>query len=224
MDEPRLGNRSRRHFIVRAAMFAAVLPAGCRAAATGSDRAAGERVGGPCEGCEAIFEGMPEKLAARTRIAAEGEAGEPMEIGGVVYRADGKTPAKDVILYVYHTDAAGIYAPAPGATGNARRHGHLRGWMRTDAAGAYHFTTIRPASYPGGGNPAHVHAIVKEPGVNEYWIDDFHFEGDRYLPAEAVARMQNRGGSGVLALTKREGVWVGRRDIVLGLNVPNYGQ
>jgi protocatechuate 3,4-dioxygenase beta subunit len=217
MDESRI-ETSRRRFVVRAALFAAMLPAGCRAAATGKEPV--EVVGGRCEGCEAIFDGMPPSPDWRTRITTDGEAGEPMEMSGVIYRADGKTPARDVVLYVYHTDATGYYSPAPGAAGHARRHGRLRGWMKTGADGAYRFTTIRPAPYPGGGNPAHVHAIVKEPGVNEYWIDDYVFEGDPYLPA--APRYEKRGGSGVLALTKRDGVWAGSRDIVLGLNVPGY--
>ena len=34
---------------------------------------------------------------------------------------------------------------------------------------------------------------------------------------------QNRGGSGIITLTKNEkGTWIGKRDIVLGKNVPGY--
>lgn len=223
MNHSRTGGESRRQFVMRAALFATVLPTGCRAAATGRHGSSGERVGGPCDGCEAIYEGMPRELRWQTRIAPEGESGEPMEISGVVVRSDGKTPAPNVVLYAYHTDASGIYPPVPAATGPARRHGRLRGWMKTDASGRYAFTTIRPAPYPGGGNPAHVHMIVKEPDVNEYWIDDIHFEGDSYLTAEVMKREGKRGGPGLIALTKRDGVWVGQRNIVLGLDVPGYG-
>jgi protocatechuate 3,4-dioxygenase, beta subunit len=222
MDERGLENQSRRHFVVRAAMFAAVLPAGCRAAVTESAPRPAGRVGGPCDGCEAIFEGMPKKLHPLTRIAAEAEAGEPMEISGTLFQADAKTPARDVILYVYHTDAAGYYTPEPSATGLARRHGHLRGWMMTDAKGSYRFRTIRPAAYPNRNIEAHVHAIVKEPDLNEYWIDDMVFDDDPLLTPEVRSRRENRGGSGVLGLTKQNGVWIGRRDIVLGQNIPDY--
>jgi len=199
-----------------------VLPAGCRAAAKDDARPTARRVGGPCDGCEAIYEGMPKELSSHTRIAAEGEPGEPMEIGGILYRVDGKTPARDVVLYVYHTDAAGYYSPGSNATGLARRHGHLRAWMKSGSDGAYRFETIRPAPYPNRNIPAHVHAIVKEPDTNEYWIDDYYFEDDPLVTADVKARNENRGGSGVIALTKRNGVWHGRRDIVLGRNVPDY--
>ncbi|MEJ0106972.1 MAG: hypothetical protein WDO19_32475 [Bacteroidota bacterium] len=32
------------------------------------------------------------------------EQGPKLVISGVVYKADGKTAAKDVIMYIYHTD------------------------------------------------------------------------------------------------------------------------
>ena len=35
--------------------------------------------------------------------------------------------------------------------------------------------------------------------------------------------MLNRGGNGIVKLVKStEAVWIGKRDIVLGLNVPDY--
>jgi protocatechuate 3,4-dioxygenase beta subunit len=228
MADTRASFEDRRRFVTGAASFALLLPVvgplagGCRAAATDVQTRPKGPVGGGCEGCEAIHAGMPERPSWRTRIAPEGEPGEAMEIGGAVYRTDAKTPAPDVILYVYHTDAEGIYPPAPGASGSARNHGRLRGWMKTGADGAYRFVTIRPASYPGRRFPAHVHAIVKEPDLNEYWIDDFHFDDDPLLTEAERAGAPKRGGSGVIRLEKREGVWVGRRDIVLGLNVPGY--
>jgi protocatechuate 3,4-dioxygenase beta subunit len=182
-----------------------------------------ERVGGYCEGCEAIYEGMPAQLNWETRIAPATESGEPLEASGVIYQPDGKTPAPGIILYAYHTDANGIYPRAPNATGEARRHGRLRGWIKTNAGGEYKFNTIRPASYPGRNIPAHIHLILKEPDKNEYYIDDFEFDDDPLLTAQERARRRKGGGSGVVRLTKNSGgVWLARRDITLGLNVQNY--
>ncbi|MGH9841841.1 MAG: intradiol ring-cleavage dioxygenase, partial [Blastocatellia bacterium] len=56
-------------------------------------------VGGGCDGCELIFDGMPKQLNWETTVSGAGEPGEPMEIGGTIYKADGKTPAVGVILY-----------------------------------------------------------------------------------------------------------------------------
>lgn len=180
-------------------------------------------VGGGCEGCEGIFEAMPTQLSWGTTIHKPGEPGEPLEISGTIYQVDGKTPAANVILYVYHTNAQGIYEPSPGATGWMRRHGHLRGWMKTNGRGQYKFHTIRPAAYPGRIDPQHIHPTIKEPDKNEYWIDEFLFDDDPLLTQRERARRQLRGGSGIIKVTKNsKGIWVGQRDIVLGKNIPNY--
>ena len=179
-------------------------------------------VGGGCDGCELMFEGMPRTPGWRTAIAGNGEAGEPLEMRGIIYRSDGKTPAPDVILYVYHTDAKGYYSPAPGQT-QGRRHGHLRGWMKTDRMGRYEFRTVRPAPYPNRDVPAHIHPVVKEPGKNEYYLDEYVFADDPLLTREKRGKLENRGGSGIVELSRNQnGAWVGRRDIVLGRNIPHY--
>jgi protocatechuate 3,4-dioxygenase, beta subunit len=181
-----------------------------------------KRVGGGCDGCELMYEGMPKELGWQTSIAGEAEPGEPLEMQGVIYRSDGKTPAPDVILYVYHTDAEGYYSPAPGQA-HGRRHGHLRGWMKTNREGRYQFRTIRPAPYPNGRIPAHIHPIVKEPRRNEYYINEYVFNDDPLVTRTERGRMEGRGGSGVVELSRnQEGVWVGQRDIILGRNIPNY--
>lgn len=181
-----------------------------------------QKVGDGCEDCEMMFEGMPKTLSWQTTIADAKEAGERMEISGTIYQSDGKTPATEVILYVYHTDVKGEYTPAATQV-HARRHGHLRGWIKTDAQGRYQFSTIRPAAYPAQKFAAHVHPIIKEAAKNEYWIDEYQFEGDPLLTQKDRANAQNRGGSGIIKLTKNEkGVWIGKRDIILGKNIPNY--
>lgn len=167
-----------------------------------------------CEWCGA--DEAPARLSWETRIAGPDEPGEPLVIEGVVYEADGETPAPDVVLYLYHTNAAGVYPRRGDETGNGRRHGYLRGWLRTDEAGRYRFTTIRPGAYPGRTEPAHVHVVVGEPGREEYYVDDFVFEGDPALTPAYRARLQGRGGSGILALTREaEGVWRGTRALLL---------
>src|ERR1044071_7014008 len=162
MQNVPLENKGRRQFVKLASVFAVTLPAGllfnrsCEAQ-TDRQRANATRVGGYCDGCEGIYEGLPGKLTWQTTIASASEPGEPFEMSGHIYRRDGKTPAPNVILYVYHTDATGYYTPAQGATGNARHHGHLRGWMKTNERGEYRFTTIKPAPYPNRNIPAHIH-------------------------------------------------------------------
>jgi protocatechuate 3,4-dioxygenase, beta subunit len=180
------------------------------------------RVGDGCEDCELIFEGLPpyDNMPSETIIANSTESGEPLEISGTIYMPDGKTPAPDILIYIYHTDNKGLYSPADTQT-VGRRHGHLRGWMRTDKDGRYKFKTIRPASYPNSNNPQHIHSIIKEPNKTEYWISDYLFEDDPLF--KPGSQLYFHGGNGLIKLTKNEnGTWIGERDIVLGKNIPNY--
>lgn len=152
----------------------------------------------------------PADVSWQTRIAPPAEPGEPMVVAGVVYEADGRSPAAGVIVYAYHTNAKGIYPKRGDETGNGRRHGYLRGWMRTDERGRYEFTTIRPAAYPSGTEPAHVHMTVKPRNSEEYWLPTVVFEGDRLLTAN------DRESGSVIRLTRdHAGVWRGKHDVTL---------
>lgn len=186
-------------------------------------------VGGPCEGCEAIYESPVafDSLDALCWLPDWNEKGIKLAVNGIVYQADGKTPAPGVIVYIYHTDQNGVYPKKGDEKGWAQRHGYLRGWMKTNEKGEYKFFTLRPAPYPGGGNPAHIHVIIKEPGKNPYWIDEYVFDDDSLLTAAERSRMENRGGSGIL---KFRPYYVGKptvkseRHIYLGKNIPGYPQ
>ncbi len=205
------GATSRRRAVL--ALLAAALAVACGARA---ERRAAVRepvVGLPCEGCELVFVGMPEEIGPRERIAPADEPGEPLRIEGTVRDRRGR-PAPGVVVYAYHTDARGVYPPA------ATRHGRLRGWARTDAAGHYRFDTIRPASYPDRDIPAHVHMHIVEPGCCTYYVDSIHFTDDPLL-SSAAEPTAPRGGSGVVTPRRdASGGWVVRRDIVLRENVP----
>ncbi len=182
-----------------------------------------QQVGGFCEGCEAVFEYGSKKLTNSDTLPDFKESGPKLEISGTIYQADGKTTAKNVILYIYHTDQKGIYPQKGNETGWAKRHGYLRGWIKTNADGKYKFYTLRPASYPNSRAPQHIHPVIKEPNKNEYYIDEYLFTDDPFLDENEKANQQKRGGSGIITLTKKQdGTWVGKRDIVLGLNIPNY--
>ena len=183
-----------------------------------------KHVGGNCEGCESIYESpVPfEKLTNTVNLPDYNEKGPKLEISGIVYQRDGNTPAKDVVLYVYHTDQTGHYTPAADAKGWGKRHGRVRGWVKTDNKGYYHFYTLKPAPYPGTNIPAHIHITLKEPDKNEYYIDEYLFEGDPYLTSAERNRQEKRGGSGIISIEQKNGMLHGKRDIILGMNIPGY--
>lgn len=144
-----------------------------------------------------------------------------MEINGTVFNKDGKTPAKNIILYIYHTNATGRYAPSDTQT-IGRLHGHLRGWVKTNDEGKFSFSSIRPAPYPGRDIPAHIHILVKEPGKTLYYIDEVWFEDDPIITKESRSKTEKRGGDMIMHLTKNGNTWAGILNITLGLNIPGY--
>jgi protocatechuate 3,4-dioxygenase beta subunit len=193
------------------------------ASATG-DTARDKTVGGPCDRCDVIYEGMPPagKLSSEISLAPGTEPGDKLLLHGVVLLKDGKTAAGNRILYFYHTNAAGYYAPAPGQTAG-RINGHLRGWIKTDNEGRFTIHTIRPAPYPGRSIPAHIHILVKEPGKTRYYLDEVWFDDDPLVTKDLRARAEKRGGDLIIHLAKlKDGSWEATLPITLGLNIPAY--
>ena len=81
------------------------------------------KVGEPCEGCEAIYESTIafEKLKVVDNLPdATLDGKKPLGIYGIVYKADGKTPVENVVLYLYHTDGSRYYP----------KKGDEKGWAK----------------------------------------------------------------------------------------------
>ncbi|WP_236032599.1 dioxygenase family protein [Algoriphagus pacificus] len=192
----------------------------CNAQSTKSQKE--KIVGGPCEGCEAIFEYGDKKLLPIDTLPLFIENEPKLKITGKVYQSDGKSPAEGVIIYIYHTNRSGFYQTQGDEEGWAIRHGFIRGWVKTDSKGNYTFYTFRPAAYPDRNEPEHIHLTVKEPGKIAYYLDDFVFEDDPLLTIEKRKNLENRGGSGVVNPIMENGILTINRDLFLGLNIPYY--
>jgi protocatechuate 3,4-dioxygenase, beta subunit len=182
-------------------------------------------VGGGCDGCEIMFVGMPANISSADTSTGWAEIGQKVLVTGKVYKIDGRTPAPDVIIYYWHTDNNGYYSPTNGMDEKAKRHGHIRGWVKTDENGSYSIYTVRPAPYPNDNTPAHIHISIKEPAINnEYYIDEFVFDDDKLLTGEKRKALENRGGSGILRVLISGDIQIAEHNIILGLNIPNYPQ
>jgi protocatechuate 3,4-dioxygenase beta subunit len=180
-------------------------------------------VGGPCEGCEAVFEYGNRRLKAVDTLPDYNGKGQKIKITGTIYQPDGKTPAEGVILYIYHTNQEGIYAANEEDTGWGKRHGHIRGWIKTGKDGKYTFFTLKPGRYPNRTIPAHIHPIILEPDGKYYWVGSYHFDGDPYLTEKEISPDFPRcGSSGLLILKKVGDIYIGIRDFILGKNISDY--
>ncbi|MEJ8803222.1 dioxygenase family protein [Pontibacter sp. H249] len=181
------------------------------------------RIGGRCETCELMYVGMPKSINETDTSAAWTNGLQKLILSGTVYKADKKTPAADVILYYWQTNQEGVYPSKPGMDPKLKRHGYIRGWVKTDKKGKYKIYTVRPGSYPNSNNPQHIHMLVKEPTLpNEYYIDDIHFEEDALLTNSIKKQLNNVGGSGIIEVQQQNEVQRATRDIILGLNVSDY--
>lgn len=180
-------------------------------------------VGGGCDGCELMYVGMPKNIKAIDTSSGWTEIGQKLLITGTVYKLGGKIPAPNVIIYYWQTDNNGYYSPQEGMDEQAKRHGHIRGWVKSDENGKYSIYTIRPAPYTNDDVPAHIHTSIKEPNIeDEYYIDEFVFDDDILLTGKKRKALENRGGSGVLRVLIDKDLQVAEHNIILGLNIPNY--
>lgn len=121
----------------------------------------------------------PAGAPATGRVVPDGEPGQPLSVSGVVVAADG-TPVGGASLYVFQTDHEGYYGVKPASD---NRNPRLKLFLRSDARGAWAFTTIKPGSYPNSRVPPHIHFEVSAPGRPPK-IFEIVFEGDAFVTPE----------------------------------------
>ncbi len=176
----------------------------------------------PCENCDALYDYGDKILLPIDTLPDFATNADQLLLTGTIYQHDGRSPAKDVILFIYQTDSEGLYHTRQPDQNNRQKYIYHRGWIKTDASGHYAFYTFLPGSYPGRNEPRHIHPLIKEPNKPIYYMDEFVFDHDELLTAEERAKLEDRGGSGIMKLEKKGNLWVGKRDLILGLNVPGY--
>jgi len=155
----------------------------------------------------------PVNAGARAVLSTDADKGEKMMISGTVFQPDGKTPAPNTLIYLYHTDIEGYY----GRRAGEHKHGRYRGWLLTDKQGKFEFTTIKPAPYPENRFAAHIHMTVTTLNMKEDWIDSILFEDDKLISRQERETAGRKGGfNPIVKLEKNaNGIWHAARDIQL---------
>lgn len=136
--------------------------------------------------------------ASVASLAGPNEPGARLVVSGRVFDESGAKPAGGVILYAYQTDAKGVYHP-PGQS-----EPRLRAWVRTDPEGRFELRTIRPGSYPGTRNPAHIHIQIVGGGWPKQWADEVQFADDPLVTAPMRAKAGGKGKFNPIVTTTRD--------------------
>lgn len=192
-------------------LFICILIFGCQSKSQTTD---------PPNSALAFDEATP-NLSHVLQIAKDNEPGERIIIKGKVYESDRKTPAKNLLMYFYHTDAKGIYSKKGDEPRNsvAWWHGYNRGLLKTNEKGEYEIRTIKPAPYPERIEPAHIHIVVKSPKQKQaYDMGAITFKGDELTTMEYWYKVEQNGhprDGGTELKKNAQGVLEGRRDFVL---------
>jgi protocatechuate 3,4-dioxygenase beta subunit len=155
----------------------------------------------------------PKDAPSSGDVAPPSEPGERLEVTGVVYAADGRSPVAGASLYVYQTDARGYYRPDD-AMGN--QDPRLFALLRSDARGRYSYRTIRPASYPDTRVVQHIHYEVTAEGHGTR-IFEIVFDDDPFMTDDLRRRAAEPGSIYSLKRVERGAGGPGRvvQDVVL---------
>lgn len=181
-----------------------------------------KQVGGGCEGCELMYVGMPKNISSEHISIGWAEGKQKLILTGKVFHLDGKTPASDVVIYYWHTDDNGLYSSDNQTPKQAKEHGKLRGWVKSDKSGNYIIKTSRPAAYPNDNIPQHIHLSIKEPNINEYYADLYFDDDPLYLNHKKKYGKLDRAGTELLRIVLEGNIQIAEHNITLGLNIPNY--
>jgi len=116
----------------------------------------------------------------RNNLVINDNAGDLIELSGVVRHKDCSTPYKNAKIELWHCSSDEIYD-------NDSDEYRYRGTTFCDENGNYSFTTQMPVPYKvaeGVTRPAHFHMMISAPGYQSL-VTQIYFVGDPYLEQDA---------------------------------------
>ncbi len=168
----------------------------------------------------AIFDYSEKQLTNTDTIPGFENQSQKLKITGTIFESDGVTPAKNVVLYICQADEEGDYHSKKVDGKRILRH---QGWIKTDADGNYTFYTFVPGTHWGTKDLMQIHGYVKESNSNEaYAINHFVFDNDPFLRKSCRKKIAKLGINNILKLEKKDGLLIGKRNIVLQSNPQTY--
>ncbi|MGY0392467.1 hypothetical protein ACW5R3_07940 [Bizionia sp. KMM 8389] len=141
-----------------------------------------------------------------------------LKISGIVYLADGITPAKDVMIHIQQANNDGAYTLVSITQSNYIENSLL---VKTNEKGYYEMYTYipghtnKPLTYPHEYLPSHIHIQVKEPFKESYSLNSLLFDTDTLLTKACRKRLARKKIDSVLELKEVGGMLVTTKNIVL---------
>ncbi|MFD2550892.1 hypothetical protein ACFSQP_03590 [Bizionia sediminis] len=141
-----------------------------------------------------------------------------LKISGTVFKADGVTPAENIILFFQQANSEGYYTLIADTNGEHLQH---RAWVKTDNNGRYTIYTFmpgatnKPLTYPHEPQAIHMHVAIKEPGKTPYNIPSFLFNTDPNLTTSCIKRLTRKDADAVLQVTQGVSILETTKNIVL---------
>lgn len=163
--------------------------------------------------CSAFYDFTENELNNTDTIPGFESKSNKLKIFGTIYKSDGVTPAKDIILYIEQADENGNFDLRKE---DGKQFLHYRSWVKTDADGNYSFYTFIPGNDRRFNQMQMIFPMIKEPSKPEYEIATFLFDTDPLLSKHCRKRMAKKGDvSRILKLEKKEGLLIAKKHIIL---------
>ncbi|WP_299130418.1 hypothetical protein [uncultured Winogradskyella sp.] len=136
-----------------------------------------------------------------------------LKLTGTVYKSDGVTPAKDVIIYIEQPDEDGNFD----LRGNGKdRYVFHRSWVKTDENGRYTFYTFVPGNDRRYNQMSQIFPFIKEQSKPKVELQSLLFDTDPMLTKRCRKQLTNRGDiKRILKIKKEEHILVAQKNLVL---------
>ncbi|MGV6832235.1 MAG: hypothetical protein ACWA5P_11825 [bacterium] len=136
-----------------------------------------------------------------------------LKLTGVIYEADGVTPAKNAILFIEQADEHGDFHEKKLGK---KRYLHHRVMVKTDENGRYTIYTFIPGNDRRFGQLQQLFPVVKAEGGVAYEIESFLFNQDPLLTKLCRKKINKKGDPTRILSPKKEGkILVVEKNIVL---------
>ncbi|WP_179344974.1 peptidase associated/transthyretin-like domain-containing protein [Winogradskyella ursingii] len=164
-----------------------------------------------------IYDYLGQKISNTATIPDFQSKSDQLKITGTIYKSDGVTPAKNVVLYIEQADEHGDFDLR---NEKENRYVYNRAWIKTNEDGKYTFYTYVPGNDRRFNQFQQIFPVVIDENQNTYEIGTYLFDQDPLLSRACRKKIAKKDDpTRILKLQKVESLFTAKRDIVLPENI-----